>query len=86
MKSHDPRSSQIDIRKSDNYKGYTGLLTENTDPEHGAGDMHEAFEWGYEDIDVKTGASLRDDGAMKGANIWPSENDVPGFRLAMLNY
>ncbi|KAH7096730.1 Clavaminate synthase-like protein [Auriculariales sp. MPI-PUGE-AT-0066] len=81
-----PTKEAMDIRKSPNYKGYTGLLTENTDPEHGAGDMHEAFEWGYEDIDRQSDDVVREDGAMKGANVWPSEQDVPGFRLSLLNY
>jgi isopenicillin N synthase-like dioxygenase len=61
-------------------------MTENVDEKYGAGDVHEGFEWGYEDIDIAPGSALREDGAMKGANVWPSEGDVPGFRLAMLNY
>jgi len=48
--------------------------------------MHEGFEWGYEDIERALDTGLREDGAMKGANVWPSEADVPGFRLSMLKY
>jgi len=78
--------SQLDIRKSANYKGYTGLLTENIDHEHGAGDMHEGFDWGYEELERTLDAEPREDGAMTGANVWPDEADLPGFRLSMLKY
>ena len=33
---------KLDIRKTSNYKGYTALLGENTDPE-GRGDLHEGL-------------------------------------------
>lgn len=75
----------MDIRKSSNFKGYTALLAENTDPAN-AGDMHEGFEIGYEDKSATGQEDARDDGAMTGKNIWPSEHDVPGFRAAVLEY
>ena len=37
----------MDIHKTANFKGYTALLGENTDPE-GRGDLHEGFDLGWE--------------------------------------
>ncbi|KAH8832801.1 hypothetical protein DL96DRAFT_1583428 [Flagelloscypha sp. PMI_526] len=37
---------------SKNYKGYTGLLAENTDVEHGKGDLHEGFDLGFESLEA----------------------------------
>lgn len=70
----------LDIHKSLNYKGYTPLLGENTDPAN-RGDLHEGFDIGWEDF---TGVSRSDDGAMTGDNVWPL--DLPGFRDAVLQY
>lgn len=70
----------LDIRKSTNFKGYTPLLGENTDPSN-RGDLHEGFDMGWEDL---SGVSRSDDGAMTGENVWPA--DLPGFRDAVLQY
>ena len=75
----------MDIRKSSNFKGYTALLAENTDPAN-AGDMHEGFEIGYEEFNADPNAEARADGAMTGKNIWPSEQETPGFREKVLQY
>ncbi|KAF7293986.1 2OG-Fe oxygenase [Mycena kentingensis (nom. inval.)] len=69
---------QLDIHKSSNFKGYTALLGENTNPE-GRGDLHEGFDLGWEDAEPR-------DGAMAGSNVWPAETDVPGFRERVLAY
>ena len=75
---------EIDIRKSSNYKGYTALLSSNNDPDN-AGDMHEGFEFGWEEMQAKEFDEKRaNDGAMAGANVWPK--DVPGFREDVLSY
>ena len=71
---------ELDIHKSPNFKGYTALLGENTNPEN-RGDLHEGFDLGWED---PTGASRVYDGAMTGQNVWPP--DMPGFRAAVLEY
>lgn len=72
----------LDIHKSPNFKGYTALLGENTNPEN-RGDLHEGFDLGWEEIE--TGNSRRrDDGAMTGQNVWP--DGLPGFREACLDY
>ncbi|KAE9396277.1 Clavaminate synthase-like protein [Gymnopus androsaceus JB14] len=70
----------LDIHKSKNFKGYTALLGENTDP-NGKGDLHEGFDIGYED--PSGSSSERDDGAMSGTNVWP---DLTGFKEPVLSY
>ena len=70
----------LDIHKSSNFKGYTALLGENTNPEN-RGDLHEGFDIGWED---PTGASRADDGAMTGQNVWPG--NMSDFKAAVLEY
>lgn len=72
----------MDIHKSDNFKGYTALLGENTNPEN-RGDLHEGFDIGWEAAD---GASRDDDGAMTGTNVWPDSSTLPNFREDVLEY
>ncbi|KAI0699207.1 2OG-Fe-II oxygenase [Cytidiella melzeri] len=72
----------LDIHKSNNYKGYTALLGENTNPEN-RGDLHEGFDIGWEAPD---GATRDNDGAMTGENVWPNAEDLPGFREDVLGY
>lgn len=73
----------LDIHKSPNFKGYTGLLGENTNSEN-RGDMHEGFDIGWEELEEAGNALREGDGAMAGGNVWPS--DLPGFREAVLSY
>lgn len=76
--------AQLDIRKTGNFKGYNAILTSNNDPTHD-GDLHEGFEFGWEELDPKVNDDKRaNDGAMAGANVWPPE--PPGFREAVLRY
>ncbi|GBE85083.1 Clavaminate synthase-like protein [Sparassis latifolia] len=70
----------LDIHKSANFKGYTALLGENTNPEN-RGDLHEGFDIGWEKM---FGGSRSDDGAMTGNNVWPE--GLPGFRESVLDY
>jgi isopenicillin N synthase-like dioxygenase len=76
---------QLDIHKSKNFKGYTALLGENTNPEN-RGDLHEGFDLGWEDSSSGTVRSSEDDGSMAGENVWPDEALLPGFRRAVLQY
>lgn len=79
---------QIHHRKTPNFKGYSPLLSGNNDP-NGAGDLHEGFEFGWENpITDKDNEEDEVDpsGVMAGANVWPSEADVPGFREKVLRY
>ncbi|KAI6140639.1 hypothetical protein BKA82DRAFT_4172544 [Pisolithus tinctorius] len=67
-----------------NFKGYEPLLDSNADPAN-RGDLHEGFEMGWEELVPKENDKKRaNDGAMAGANVWPSE--PAGFREACLNY
>ncbi|KAI0345609.1 2OG-Fe-II oxygenase [Trametopsis cervina] len=72
----------LDIHKSANFKGYTALLGENTNPEN-RGDLHEGFDIGWE---APNGAARSDDGAMTGDNVWPDADILPGFREDVLQY
>ncbi|KAA1472217.1 Clavaminate synthase-like protein [Dentipellis sp. KUC8613] len=78
--------SKLDIKKTPNFKGYTAVLSSNSDPAN-SGDMHEGFEFGWEELDADKIANdprRANDGVMAGANVWPSE--APGFREGMLPY
>jgi isopenicillin N synthase-like dioxygenase len=76
---------QLDIHKSQNFKGYTSLLGENTDPEN-RGDLHEGFDLGWEDPGTGAVRSSEEDGPMAGENVWPDDSLLPGFRQAALEY
>ncbi|KAK6331294.1 hypothetical protein TWF730_004381 [Orbilia blumenaviensis] len=54
---------KIYIKDSENFKGYTPLLGENTDPA-GRGDLHEGFDVGYD-------YASEGDSKMEGVNRWP---------------
>ncbi|TFK63133.1 Clavaminate synthase-like protein [Pluteus cervinus] len=81
---------QIDVHNSPNFKGYTAILGENTDPT-GNGDLHEAFDIGWEenpgsDNSRSEGAkqTKATTNAMEGENIWPK--DLPEFKEPVLTY
>jgi len=77
---------EIESRKTPNFKGYSPLLSGNNNPD-GLGDLHEGFEFGWEDPlkDNDVDDSLTS-GVMAGANVWPSEEHLPGFRRTVLDY
>ena len=77
------QKSTLDIHKSPNFKGYTALLGENANPEN-RGDLHEGFDFGWEEKDSGGGIVREGDGAMKGSNVWPEGLD--GFRENVLEY
>ncbi|KAH0832133.1 hypothetical protein J3R83DRAFT_13042 [Lanmaoa asiatica] len=72
---------KLDIHATPNFKGYTALLGENTNPNN-KGDLHEGFDIGWESIDHSTQPYVN--GPMTGANIWPE--NLPGFREDILAY
>lgn len=76
---------QLDIRQSQNFKGYTSLLGENANPEN-RGDLHEGFDLGWEEPVTGAVRSSKEDGSMAGVNVWPDEAVHPGFRQAVLEY
>jgi isopenicillin N synthase-like dioxygenase len=77
--------SQIDIHKSENFKGYTALLGENANPEN-RGDLHEAFDIGWEDPPNDHHSSVRTNGAMSGTNVWPAPLATSLFKNQVLDY
>ncbi|KAN0130621.1 hypothetical protein V8E53_011514 [Lactarius tabidus] len=76
---------KLDIHKSQNFKGYTALLGENTNPEN-RGDLHEGFDLGWEEPGTGAVRPSKEDGSMAGENIWPDDTLLPGFRQAVLGY
>ncbi|TFK23413.1 Clavaminate synthase-like protein [Coprinopsis marcescibilis] len=74
---------ELDAHKSENYKGYTALLAENTDVT-GNGDLHEGFDIGWEQPGAELTSCLTRKGPMSGGNVWPSA--LPGFKEAVLSY
>ncbi|KAF5319913.1 hypothetical protein D9611_011057 [Ephemerocybe angulata] len=76
---------EIENKKQPNFKGYCPLLSGNNDP-YGAGDLQEGFQFGWEALDNKGVQDESISGAMTGANVWPSEATVTGFRNAALTY
>ncbi|KAI5455226.1 hypothetical protein NCC49_000042 [Naganishia albida] len=77
----------VDISKSNNFRGWMGVLTENNDPEN-EGDLHEGFNLGLDPSIADTLPSFQElkrqqaqksgtsggkqDGLEHGANLWPS--------------
>ncbi|KAL1692007.1 hypothetical protein GGG16DRAFT_90531 [Schizophyllum commune] len=77
-----------DIHKSANFKGYTAMHAEKTDTEaEGRGDWHEGFDVGWEEEgEAKGGEKDANGSAMAGANVWPPEEMLPGFRKGVMEY
>ncbi|MEO1679488.1 MAG: 2-oxoglutarate and iron-dependent oxygenase domain-containing protein [Pseudomonadota bacterium] len=72
---------KVSNKHSPIFRGYTGLMEENTDPAN-RGDLHEAFDLsldlGPDDPDAQRGIYGW------GPNLWPARPD--GFRHAMMAY
>ncbi|KAL5482369.1 hypothetical protein ACEPAI_8963 [Sanghuangporus weigelae] len=73
----DETKFKYDAKKTANFKGYTGLLSENNDPEN-RGDLHEAYDIGPDENESSKKSGLT------GGNPWPVE--VPGFKEGYLDY
>jgi isopenicillin N synthase-like dioxygenase len=76
---------QLDVHKSPGFRGYNGLLSENTNPEND-GDLHEGFNLGWEPEGATATEEIRDDGVMSGANAWPDPSQLPGFKEPVMAY
>jgi isopenicillin N synthase-like dioxygenase len=72
----------LDIHKSNNFKGYTALLGENTNPEN-RGDLHEGFDIGWPGDSPHATTSSEE---MSGVNVWPDEKNLPNFKKHVLDY
>ena len=77
----------MDIHASSNFKGYTALLGENTNPENN-GDLHEGFDIGWEPLSgfENDGRQVEGAGVMLGENMWPSQSVIDGFKEPVLEY
>ncbi len=73
----------IHVRHSANNSGYTPLLEENTDPT-AKGDLHEAFDLAHELPETEPDRALV--ARYYGANQWPDEAKLPGFRPVIETY
>ncbi|KAF8627376.1 hypothetical protein AX17_006191 [Amanita inopinata Kibby_2008] len=74
---------KIENKKTANFKGYAPLLSGNNNPNND-GDLHEGFQFGWEELFDSVTRTEDIDGAMSGANVWPTE--IPNFREAVLRY
>ncbi|KAF8531986.1 hypothetical protein JB92DRAFT_2845992 [Gautieria morchelliformis] len=79
----DAKKLEYDIHNTPNFKGYTAFLAENVDPEN-RGDLHEGYEFGWEEEHPAALTGARADGSMSGGNVWPT--GFPEFRAASLAY
>jgi isopenicillin N synthase-like dioxygenase len=73
----------IHVRHSLNNSGYTPLLEENTDPT-AKGDLHEAFDIAHELPETEPDRAQV--ARYYGANQWPDEATVAGFRTTIETY
>ena len=69
------------VKQSSHYLGYVAMLDENANPAAGKGDMHEAFDFVPEDVQLENDFLAGD--FRKAGNLWP---DVPGFRDLATRY
>lgn len=80
----DPETkAALSIRRAGNNRGYVALGEERLDASK-PGDVKEAFNIGWDlpaDHPDVVGGKL-----FRGANVWPSEQQLPGFRATMLAY
>ncbi|EPT00248.1 hypothetical protein FOMPIDRAFT_1122912 [Fomitopsis schrenkii] len=74
---------ELENKKTGNLKGYNPIQSSRNNP-LGDADMHEGFEFGWEPLEASEYAGQERDGAMVGANVWPTE--PVGFREAVLTY
>ncbi|KZT69604.1 Clavaminate synthase-like protein [Daedalea quercina L-15889] len=74
---------ELENKNTPNFKGYNPVKSSRNDP-LSDGDMHEGFEFGWEELEANGYQGAEKDGAMAGANVWPRE--PAGFRDAALAY
>jgi isopenicillin N synthase-like dioxygenase len=69
------------VKLSSHYLGYVAMRDENANPAAGKGDMHEAYDFVPEDIQLENDFLAGD--FRRAGNLWP---DVPGFRVLATRY
>jgi isopenicillin N synthase-like dioxygenase len=72
---------QWHVKQSSHYLGYIAMRDENANPAAGKGDMHEAFDFVPEDVQLENDFLAGD--FRRAGNLWP---DVPGFRDLATRY
>jgi len=69
------------VKQSSQLLGYVAMRDENANPAAGKGDMHEAYDFVPEDVQLENDFLAGD--FRRAGNIWP---DVPGFRDLATRY
>ncbi len=69
------------VKKSAHLLGYVGMREENANPAAGRGDMHEAYDFVPEDVQLENDFLAGD--FRRAGNLWP---DVPGFQELATRY
>lgn len=88
------KKQALHVKHSDYFRGWEPAEFTNVNPDDwnaqdAAPETKEGFNWGYEEgLDPTGGDGLyRElDGASKNGNVWPSEQDLPGFYAAVAAY
>lgn len=80
------------MKQSSYFRGYepAAFSTVNSLDENGGKETKEAFNWGYESGLDPTGGDGKyvelDGVAESNVNLWPSEEEVPGFYKGIAEY
>lgn len=78
-----PEETKRSCLLNQNHRGYTPFCSETLDPEHQSkGDTKEGYYIGKEIDDT----SEKKEWPLHGANVWPDEELLPGWKSHMLNY
>jgi isopenicillin N synthase-like dioxygenase len=70
------------VKNSSHFLGYVAMRDENANPAVGKGDLHEAFDFVPDDVQLESEFLAGD--FRRAGNLWPE--DMPGFRDVMTRY
>jgi isopenicillin N synthase-like dioxygenase len=73
---------KLHVKRSSHLLGYVAMRDENANPLVGRGDLHEAFDFACEDVQL--GTERLEGDFRKAGNLWPEQ--LPGFRAVMRDY
>jgi len=73
---------QLHVKRSSHLLGYVAMRDENANPLVGRGDLHEAFDFAAEDVQL--GTERLEGDFRKVGNLWPDQ--LPGFHEVMTDY
>ncbi|CZT24740.1 related to gibberellin 20-oxidase [Ramularia collo-cygni] len=88
------KKEALHVKHSEYFRGwepaqYTKVNPDDWSAEDAAPETKEGFNWGYEeglDPTGGDGAYRELDGSSKNGNVWPTEDDLPGFYAAVAAY